>query len=72
MILIPLRSSAVQGYSYVAPSVVFSDNILTDELLGNTNDTRPNISQLLAAKFKVSSSTDQRGACLHNSRCRKS
>lgn len=43
-----------KGYSYVAPSVVFSDNILTDELLGNTNDTRPNISQLLAAKFKNS------------------
>ncbi|CAN7999602.1 unnamed protein product, partial [Ixodes hexagonus] len=53
--LVPSSDDKIfKGYSYVAPSVVFSDNILTDELLGNTNDSRPNISQLIAAKFKNS------------------
>lgn len=53
--LAPMSDDKVfKGYSYVAPSVLFSDNILTEELLGCTNDSRPNISQLLAAKFKNS------------------
>ncbi|XP_077522827.1 ribosomal protein S6 kinase alpha-5-like isoform X2 [Amblyomma americanum] len=53
--LAPMSDDKVfKGYSYVAPSVLFSDNILTDELIGCSNDSRPNMSQLLAAKFKNS------------------
>ncbi|XP_050036786.1 ribosomal protein S6 kinase alpha-5-like isoform X2 [Dermacentor andersoni] len=53
--LAPVSDDKVfKGYSYVAPSVLFSDNILTDELLGCPSESRPNISQLLAAKFKNS------------------
>ncbi|KAL1426156.1 hypothetical protein MTO96_018418 [Rhipicephalus appendiculatus] len=53
--LAPVSDDKVfKGYSYVAPSVLFNENILTDELLGCPNESRPNINQLLASKFKNS------------------
>ncbi|XP_064483785.1 ribosomal protein S6 kinase alpha-5-like isoform X2 [Ornithodoros turicata] len=61
--MIPADSPAVvpanddkifKGYSYVAPSVLFSEHILTDELLDSRFESRPSVSQLLAAKFKNS------------------
>ncbi|XP_037499169.1 ribosomal protein S6 kinase alpha-5 isoform X2 [Rhipicephalus sanguineus] len=53
--LAPVSDDKVfKGYSYVAPSVLFNENVLTDELLGCPNESRPNINQLLASKFKNS------------------
>uniref|UniRef100_A0A131X7V9 non-specific serine/threonine protein kinase n=1 Tax=Hyalomma excavatum TaxID=257692 RepID=A0A131X7V9_9ACAR len=53
--LAPVSDDKVfKGYSYVAPSVLFNENILTDELLDCPSESRPNLSQLLASKFKNS------------------
>uniref|UniRef100_L7M026 non-specific serine/threonine protein kinase n=1 Tax=Rhipicephalus pulchellus TaxID=72859 RepID=L7M026_RHIPC len=53
--LAPVSDDKVfKGYSYVAPSVLFNENILTDDLLDCPTENRPNINQLLAAKFKNS------------------
>ncbi|XP_075741478.1 ribosomal protein S6 kinase alpha-5-like isoform X2 [Rhipicephalus microplus] len=53
--LAPISDDKVfKGYSYVAPSVLFNENILTDDLLGCAHESRPNINQLLATKFKNS------------------
>ncbi|KAL3253103.1 hypothetical protein MRX96_054675 [Rhipicephalus microplus] len=42
--LAPISDDKVfKGYSYVAPSVLFNENILTDDLLGCTHESRPNI-----------------------------
>ncbi|KAG8199935.1 hypothetical protein JTE90_006182 [Oedothorax gibbosus] len=43
-----------KGYSFVAPSVLFSRNVISDDIFGLFPE-RPDISKLLAAKFKNSS-----------------
>ena len=44
-----------QGYSYVAPSVIFSDNTISSDLLKQSKDLQPDNRQLLyASHFKVS------------------
>lgn len=42
----------LQGYSFVAPSVLFSRNVISDDIF-DLFPERPDISKLLAAKFKV-------------------
>ena len=45
----------LQGYSYVAPSVIFSDNTISSDLLKQSKDLQPDNRQLLyASHFKVS------------------
>uniref|UniRef100_A0A8D8Y790 non-specific serine/threonine protein kinase n=1 Tax=Cacopsylla melanoneura TaxID=428564 RepID=A0A8D8Y790_9HEMI len=43
-----------KGYSYVSPSVLFSENIISDEIFQPSQDKRPNTSNLIACKFKGS------------------
>lgn len=50
----PSNDRIFKGYSYVAPSVLFSDNVISDDLFYVKSDPRPHAAQLLAARFKVS------------------
>ncbi|KAI5737364.1 hypothetical protein M8J76_012789 [Diaphorina citri] len=43
-----------KGYSYVSPSVLFSENIISNEIFQPSLDKRPNTSNLIACKFKGS------------------
>ncbi|RZF38034.1 hypothetical protein LSTR_LSTR006433 [Laodelphax striatellus] len=43
-----------KGYSYVAPSVLFSDNIISDEIFCPQQDKRPTTANLIACRFKDS------------------
>ncbi|KAF6215608.1 hypothetical protein GE061_010364 [Apolygus lucorum] len=43
-----------KGYSYVAPSVLFSENAISDEIFKPNHDRRPTISNLIAQTFKDS------------------
>ncbi|XP_060577857.1 ribosomal protein S6 kinase alpha-5-like isoform X1 [Ruditapes philippinarum] len=44
-----------KGYSYVAPSVIFSDNTVSNDLLKQSTDLHPDVKQLLyASHFKSS------------------
>lgn len=43
-----------KGYSYVAPSVLFSENAVSDDIFGPSHENKPNTSHLVAAKFKNS------------------
>ena len=43
-----------QGYSYVAPSVIFSENTISSDLLKQSKELQPDNRQLLyASHFKV-------------------
>lgn len=42
-----------QNYSFVAPSVLFSENVISEDIFGCYHESRPHTSHLLAAKFKV-------------------
>ncbi|GBM41080.1 Ribosomal protein S6 kinase alpha-5 [Araneus ventricosus] len=48
----PNNDKLFKGYSFVAPSVLFSRNVISDDIFGFPD--RPDISKLLAAKFKNS------------------
>lgn len=43
-----------QGYSYIAPSVLFSENVVSDEIFQPSADKRPNSANILSCKFRVS------------------
>nr|CAD7576670.1 unnamed protein product [Timema californicum] len=43
-----------KGYSYVSPSVLFSENVVSSDLLRPDPDTRPNTANLMTCKFKES------------------
>ncbi|XP_076359815.1 ribosomal protein S6 kinase alpha-5-like isoform X1 [Tachypleus tridentatus] len=53
-IIPPNEEKIFKGYSYVAPSVMFTENVISDELLCRSVENKPSVSQLLAAKFKNS------------------
>ncbi|MPC08502.1 ribosomal protein S6 kinase alpha-5-like isoform X1 [Portunus trituberculatus] len=42
------------GYSYVAPSILFTDNVISDSLFKMSPDRRPSTTNLLACSFKDS------------------
>ena len=42
-----------QGYSYVAPSILFSENAITDALFQPSSDKRPSTTNILACRYKV-------------------
>jgi len=44
----------LQGYSYVAPSVLFTENVVSDEIFQPAEDRRPNPVSILSCKFKAS------------------
>ncbi|CAM1309640.1 RPS6KA5 (predicted) [Pycnogonum litorale] len=50
----PTADRIFKGYSYIAPSVLFSNNVISRELLKPTTSHKPNSPQILAAKFKNS------------------
>jgi len=43
-----------KGYSYVAPSVLFTENVVSDEIFQPAEDKRPNPANILSCKFKDS------------------
>ncbi|XP_067007640.1 ribosomal protein S6 kinase alpha-5 [Anabrus simplex] len=43
-----------KGYSYVAPSVLFSENVISDEIFQPSADRKPTSANLLGCKFKES------------------
>ena len=60
LVMIPLI--VLQGYSYVAPSVIFSDNTISSDLLKQSKDLQPDNRQLLyASHFKVSTNRVRTG-----------
>lgn len=46
----------LQGYSYVAPSILFTENVISDSLFKTSTDRRPSTTNLMACSFKVSTS----------------
>lgn len=44
-----------QGYSYIAPSILFTENVISGDLFSPSNNTdkKPTTSNLIGAKFKV-------------------
>ena len=48
-----LTNEFSQGYSYIAPSILFTENIISDDLFTTSVDTKPNASNLMAVKLKV-------------------
>ncbi|KAG1684015.1 Ribosomal protein S6 kinase alpha-5 [Nymphon striatum] len=50
----PSADRLFKGYSYIAPSVLFSNNVISRDLLKPTSTHKPNSPQILAAKFKNS------------------
>lgn len=48
-----LTNELSQGYSYIAPSILFTENIISDDLFTTSVDTKPNASNLMAVKLKV-------------------
>ncbi|XP_076312815.1 ribosomal protein S6 kinase alpha-5-like isoform X2 [Tachypleus tridentatus] len=53
--VVPLcQEKLFKGYSYISPSVMFSQNVITDDFIYPTPEGRPDTSHLLAAKFKNS------------------
>jgi len=43
-----------KGYSYIAPSIVFTENVISEDLFAPSTDKKPTASNLLGAKFKNS------------------
>ncbi|XP_022254813.1 ribosomal protein S6 kinase alpha-5-like, partial [Limulus polyphemus] len=54
-IIPPNEEKIFKGYSYVAPSVMFTENVISDDLLCTPTENKPSASLLLATKFKNSS-----------------
>ena len=68
--ILPLNDDKIfKGYSYVAPSIIFSDNVISHEIFSKSNkkydnnqlltsdssfNQQPNLSQLVPSKFKNS------------------
>nr|CAD7265487.1 unnamed protein product [Timema shepardi] len=50
----PNFDKVFKGYSYVSPSVLFSENVVSSDLLRPDPDTRPNTANLMTCKFKES------------------
>lgn len=48
----PNYDKIFKGYSYVAPSVLFSENVISEDIF-RIADRRPNHADLIAEKFKV-------------------
>jgi len=48
----PNYDKIFKGYSYVAPSVLFSENAISDDIF-HVPDNRPNPADLITFKFKV-------------------
>ena len=48
-----LTNEFSQGYSYIAPSILFTENIISDDLFTTSVDTKPNASNRMAVKLKV-------------------
>ncbi|XP_014251762.1 ribosomal protein S6 kinase alpha-5-like isoform X2 [Cimex lectularius] len=53
-IIPPNFDKIFKGYSYVAPSVLFSENVISDEIFKPNSDRRPTIANLVAQTFKDS------------------
>ncbi|BES89743.1 Protein kinase C terminal domain [Nesidiocoris tenuis] len=53
-IIPPNYDKIFKGYSYVAPSVLFSENAISDEIFRPHHDKRPSIANLIAQTFKDS------------------
>lgn len=53
-IIPPNFDKIFKGYSYVAPSVLFSENVISDEIFKPNHDKRPTIANLIAQTFKES------------------
>jgi len=51
----PNYDKIFKGYSYVAPSVLFTDNVISNNLFRPSNDKRPSTANIIACKFKNSS-----------------
>ncbi|XP_054282176.1 ribosomal protein S6 kinase alpha-5-like isoform X2 [Macrosteles quadrilineatus] len=49
----PNYDKIFKGYSYVAPSVLFTDNVISSEIF-RPNDKRPTTNNIIACKFKNS------------------
>ncbi|XP_047108587.1 ribosomal protein S6 kinase alpha-5-like isoform X1 [Schistocerca piceifrons] len=43
-----------KGYSYVAPSVLFSENVISDEIFQANTDKKPNSATIMSCKIKES------------------
>ncbi|KAG8224373.1 hypothetical protein J437_LFUL005255 [Ladona fulva] len=43
-----------KGYSYVSPSILFSENVISDDIFRPSPDTRPSSASLISCKFKES------------------
>ncbi|KAL1124522.1 hypothetical protein AAG570_001148, partial [Ranatra chinensis] len=50
----PNYDKIFKGYSYVAPSVLFSDNIISNEIFRQNHDKRPTMANLIAQRFEGS------------------
>lgn len=48
----PNYDKIFKGYSYVAPSVLFSENVVSEDIF-RIADRRPSLANLIAEKFKV-------------------
>lgn len=48
-----------KGYSYVAPSVLFSENVISDEIFKSSHDKRPSVATIIAQKLKDSQFFEQ-------------
>jgi hypothetical protein len=49
-----ITSLTLQGYSYVAPSIIFSDNTVSSDLLSNGKENQPSEGHIIYANhFKV-------------------
>ncbi|KAK4030359.1 ribosomal protein S6 kinase alpha-5 isoform X1 [Daphnia magna] len=43
-----------KGYSYIAPSILFTDNIISEDLFAISADNKPTLSNIIGARFKNS------------------
>jgi len=51
-----LNDFLFQGYSYIAPSILFTENVISGDLFSPSTDKKPTTSNLIGAKFKVRNS----------------
>lgn len=51
----PNNEKLFKDYSFVAPSILFTENVVSDDIFGHYHESRPDTCHLLAAKFKNSS-----------------
>ncbi|XP_054711276.1 ribosomal protein S6 kinase alpha-5-like [Uloborus diversus] len=50
----PNNEKLFKNYSFVAPSVLFTENVISEDIFGCYHESKPDTPQLLAAKFKNS------------------